>query len=338
MPVISELTWGGRDFDREFFEREVEDFLPDRIFDAHAHLCRFADVGEAMRKPWEGVCPPEFSLARYGEEIRWLHGDRPTGGLFVGIVPNDNCEASNGYVAGEVRREAGARAHFLVRPSDDPDWVRQEVRRLGMCGLKPFHSFVREPIAATMEAELPEYLPEPLMRLAHEEGWSVTVHLVKRRGPADPGNLHWIRRYCENFPDARLMLCHTVRGWNPSHVFEGLPRLRGLPNLWVCTDLNSSALAIEAALRILGPERIVYGTDFWWSHIRGLCTYAGDGFLWLYEGNYDWERNLIGRGPTLAGLEHLRAVKWACWSVGLSDRQVEDYFYGNAHRLFGMEG
>ena len=32
------LTWELTDLDREFFERELESFVPDRIFDVHAHL------------------------------------------------------------------------------------------------------------------------------------------------------------------------------------------------------------------------------------------------------------------------------------------------------------
>ncbi|MEZ6049691.1 MAG: hypothetical protein R3C11_29740 [Planctomycetaceae bacterium] len=38
----------------------------------------------------------------------------------------------------------------------------------------------------------------------------------------------------------------------------------------------------------------------------------------------------------LVGLEHLRSLKWAAWAAGLSDTQVEDIFYRNAHRLLGI--
>ena len=31
-------TWELRDYDREFFEKELDSFVPNRIFDAHAHL------------------------------------------------------------------------------------------------------------------------------------------------------------------------------------------------------------------------------------------------------------------------------------------------------------
>ena len=48
-------TWGVRDQDREFFERELQSFVPDRVYDAHAHLWRASD--------WEGR-EPEAVKAR----------------------------------------------------------------------------------------------------------------------------------------------------------------------------------------------------------------------------------------------------------------------------------
>ena len=334
---MQEFTWGERDSDRDFFERELADFLPDRVFDAHAHLVRFSDCSEPTGAPWRAVCPSELSLAEYRVQMKTLHGNARTDALCVGIVPTDDCPAANDYVAHEVKDEPDCAAHFLVRPADDPEWVRDQVKRLGMCGIKPFHSFVREPISATMECEIPEYLPEPVMKVAGREGWSITIHLVKARGCADPGNIHWIRKYATEYLNAQILLCHVARAWNPSHAFEGLPQLADLPNVWISTDLNASAMSIAAAFRIFPRDRIVYGSDFWWSHIRGVCTYAGDGFLWLYETNCDFAKSLVGRGPTLCGLEHLRAAKWAAWSERLSDREIEGYFYANAQRLFALE-
>jgi hypothetical protein len=40
--------------------------------------------------------------------------------------------------------------------------------------------------------------------------------------------------------------------------------------------------------------------------------------------------------PLMIGLEHLRSVKWACWSEKLTDAQVEDVFWNNAARLFNV--
>ena len=68
----------------------------------------------------------------------------------------------------------------------------------------------------------------------------------------------------------------------------------------------------------------------------------GGTFLWLYENDVTFVEAAYRVGadriePTLIGIENLRAIKAACWSVGLTDAQVENFFWGNAAKLVGVE-
>ena len=85
-----------------------------------------------------------------------------------------------------------------------------------------------------------------------------------------------------------------------------------------------------------GHERLMYGSDLPVTHLRGRSLGAGDSFLWLYGDSPVWGEKHMKVEPVLIGLEHLRSVKWACWSEGLSDAQVEDVFWNNAARLFNV--
>jgi hypothetical protein len=40
--------------------------------------------------------------------------------------------------------------------------------------------------------------------------------------------------------------------------------------------------------------------------------------------------------PLMIGMESLRALKLAAMRLKLSDRQIDDIFYGNAAQLFGF--
>ena len=64
------------------------------------------------------------------------------------------------------------------------------------------------------------------------------------------------------------------------------------------------------------------------SWLTGLC--------WLYGETPVWEEKHRLIEPNLIGLEHLRAIKWACWSERLDDNAVEDIFWNNGARLFGV--
>ena len=73
------------------------------------------------------------------------------------------------------------------------------------------------------------------------------------------------------------------------------------------------------------------------SHGRGRSLGAADAFLWLGEDTPVWEEQHLTIKPVLLGLEHLRSVKWACWSEQLGDSAVEDIFWNNAANLFGLD-
>ena len=328
-------TWGVRDQDREFFERELQSFVPDRVYDAHAHLWRASD--------WEGrepeavkVAPQEVTVEIYKECMRWILPGREVHGLhfpFPAIFPN-NPAPCNEWVSQEIKKDPLARGQFYVRPSDDPEWVRSELKRLGLRGLKPFAGFAERP--DKIMSEIPEFFPEHLARMAHEEGWSITLHMMRPRSLADPSNQHWIRTYCERYPNMVLILDHCARGFNPYHALEGLEHVQGFPNLYVDLSLASTALAVMACIRFLGVEKVLYASDFYCSHMRGVNLPVGDSFLWLEEDSPEWHNVLYGEKPVLQGLENLRAIKAACEMLSLCDGDVEAIFWNNAARVLGL--
>lgn len=333
MPVTWELT----DQDRETVARELDGFLPDRIYDAHAHLYRASWWSEVPAHVRAG--PQDITLEVYREQMQGLLGGRRVHGLHFAFPfpapPEESLAAANEWVAREVRRDPAARGQLLVRPTDDPEWVRGEVGRLGLCGLKPFIFYADVP--DIYQANLPDILPERIARVASEEGWTVTLHLVRSRGIADASNRHWIRHYCESYPGMQLILDHCARGFNPYHVLEGLPALAGLDNLWIDASSVCNSLAVEAALAVVGPERMLYGSDFYVSHMRGTNFPCGDTFIWVDE---DTRLPRPGYTPEtslpLVGVENLRAIKAAAWSARLTDAQVEALFWSNAAGLLGV--
>lgn len=315
--------------DQAFFARELAAFVPDRVFDAHTHLW------QESHAPWkvEGH-QGDVGYEEYVRLVDCLHPGRRVAALFIPY--SDRAEmlpAANAWAA--QNRRPDCRALFFVKPSDDPEWVRHEVRRLGASGLKCYHTMA--PVRPTWEADIPSYLPEPLVAMAHQEGWAITLHMVKAQSTADPGNIHWIRYYCERYPDMKLILAHSARAFQPAHGLAGLPQLQGLPNLYCDTSANCEPIAHQAIIRYLGHQHLLYGSDLPVCLMRGRSLGAADSFIWLYEKTPVWGEKHLAVKPVLVGLEHLRSLKWACWSERLTDSQVEDIFWNNAAKLFGVK-
>ena len=320
--------------DLAFHERELESFISDRVFDAHAHLWQADNMMGRAAVP---ELPKDVGYSQYMALMQALHPGRKTAGLLLHrVVPRPALAAANEWASRNVAEDADCRGLFIVPPEADPEWVRQEVRRLKLHGLKVYHLFANH-VDPTWEAQIPDYLPEPLVKVADEEDWAITLHMVRPRAIADPGNIHWIRHYCQSYPNMKLILAHSARGFQPGHALEGLPQLTGLDNLWCDTSANCESIAHQAIIRILGHKRLLYGTDLPASHGRGRSAATADSFVWLYEQTPVWVEKHTTIKPVLTGLEHLRSLKWACWSERLDDRAVEDIFWNNAADLFGLE-
>jgi predicted TIM-barrel fold metal-dependent hydrolase len=334
-------AWSLTDVDREFVARHVEPYLPDRVFDAHAHLF------SQNHYPAGGVpthlqgAPVDLGIDRYREYSEWLHPNgRTKGGLFFGLAFQGDRTANDNFVADEVRKgqEAGfaARGQMLIAPEMDAEFVRAEVYRQGFVGLKPYHLMAKT-AGPTFLAPIEEYLSEEHVRIAHEEGLTITLHMVRDRALADPVNQATIRRYCTEYPNMRLILAHAARGFNPWHTIEGIHSLQGLENVWCDTSAVTEAGAFEVIVETLGHEKLLYGTDFHVSHLRGRCVAIGDSFHWLYADEMNLGEKHTTLRPVLIGLESLRSVILAMHRLKLSDAQIEDIFYGNAARLLHID-
>jgi glutamate-1-semialdehyde 2,1-aminomutase len=342
-------AWEFTEEDAAFVARHVAPNLPDKVFDAHAHLFRQDHFAPGTVPAHLHGAPPALGIDRYRESIRWLHPDRSpgvartVGGLFFGLAFQGDRHAENDFVAAEVQAAQtqgfAARGQMLVWPDLATEAVRAAVRGQGFVGLKPYHLMADSLVQAgqpTFHAPIEAYLTEEHARLAHEEGLTITLHMVRDRALADPVNQATIRRYCEGYPNLRLILAHAARGFNPWHTIEGIESLRGLENVWCDTSAVTEAGAFEAIVELLGPSRLLYGTDFHVSHLRGRCVAIGDSFHWLYADEMNLAEKHAALRPVLIGLESLRSLFLAIRRLKLRDAEVEAIFYGNAAQLFGL--
>src|SRR5690606_34750551 len=122
-------------------------------------------------------------------------------------------------------------------------------------------------------------------------------------------------------------------GFNPWHTIEGIHSLKGLENVWCDTSAVTEAGAFETIVDTLGHQRLLYGTDFHISHVRGRCVAIGDSFHWLYADEMNLGEKHATLKPVLIGLESLRSLILALHRLKLKDTQIEDIFYRNAAEL-----
>lgn len=322
--------WVVSDSDRDLFRRELDSFVPARIFDVHAHLY---DINQFTAEPPALLKsgPPSAGVNTFRSQMDLIHPGRTCDGLFFGFphIAID-MDTANRFVASEAARSPASRAQMLIRPTMSADEVFTTVKRDRFSGLKCYHVYA--PDHPTFDAAISSYLPEDHVRVANELSLSITLHMVRARALADASNQEIIRRYCTRYPNIRLILAHAARGFNPHHTIEGIDALKGLDNVWFDTSAVCESTAFEAILRAFGPRRLMYGSDFPISHMRARCVAVGDSFLWISAENTCLDAGYGRIQPLPIALESLRALRLACRN--LNDSDIEAIFYRNAAELY----
>jgi glutamate-1-semialdehyde 2,1-aminomutase len=317
------------------FNTLLRAFVPPNSFDAHLHLFRRVDApGSVPGRIFDDEGRAGWSA--YQRSLgEWMGDRRPIAGLaFAFPTAGLDTPTANRFVADEVRKARSAQPLMMIRPQDDPAQVETAISAARFAGFKVYHVFARR--TDTFEAGIEEFLPDWAWELADRRNLAIMLHIVRKRALADPANQAYIRDRCLRFPGARLILAHAARGFCGRHTVEGIASLRGLDNVYFDTSAVCEAAPLEAILREFGPRRLLFGSDFPVSEMPGRCVSIGDGFVWLYENNVDWEGAPFAR-PVPIGLESLLALEQACRTMRLRDDDVEQIFGGNARQMLGIE-
>ncbi len=321
--------WSVTPSDLKLFETKVGDFVPPDAFDAHAHWYHLSHI---VDEP--DADTPVGHDAMQASMRQWM-GDRVvTEGLYFGYPTRTvDRKAENRFVADQVRAHPGCAGLMLIGPDDDPAEVERTLVEDGFSGFKVYHLFAdRED---TFNCGQEEFLPEWAWEIANRRGLWITMHMVLPKALSDPRNLDYIRVQCRRFPGANLVLAHAARGFNASHTIDAIDGLRGIDNVHFDTSAICEPAAFEAIIRATGTTRLMYGSDFPISELRGRALSVGDGFLWIYDKTFDWNDWPHGRAE-LVGIESLIALKQACRTMGLNGRDRERIFGLNARQLLGL--
>lgn len=330
--MSSDWEWNGTD---EQAALSLQQALPARVFDAHAHLYDQAHLGRPAPSLTVGG-PTVAGVREWRASLdRQLGPDRVAGGLLF-PYPTETCDlaASNAFLLEELRRAPDCRGLLLVGPALSRADVEPFLANRGVAGFKPYH--LLGTVKPTFQAPIPSFVPEWTWELADERGLVITLHMVRDRALSDPANQKEIRALCLKYPRARLVLAHAARGFHAPNTVRGLQALAGLENVWFDSSGICQAQALRAVLEAVGPWRLMWGSDYPVNEKRGTCVTVGDGFAWINPAAVDSRPDSPGLATWPVGLENLRALLEAADDFGLSARDLEDIFCDNARRLLGL--
>jgi hypothetical protein len=323
------------------FRAELDEFLPEFIYDSHVHVAlpeHYGEVpAEAIKDSWAAEAPRDLSLEQLSEVQSQFYPGRTVRSLaFTMPVPYAHIEAGNAYVAQGIA--SGSVDGLLVTR---PEWSQEKVLGLvrdgGFLGFKPYPGLVGSRSDDTVCID--DYFPPAHQEIADEFGLIALIHLPRPERLRDPRNLAELHELVGNRPNIRVIVAHIGRAYTMSYAEPGLAALRDLPTLYHDFAMNLNADVIELALEEIGPERLLYGTDLPICLMRGVREHEGDQYINFSDGDYTWntpERRkpaAVEAGYTLYVYEELRAFRRAAQRAGLTAEQVAQVMGTNALRL-----
>lgn len=326
------------DLDRRIWQEELAEFVPQRVFDVHSHVYRWAfNLDPAKdRGPYAstGGAFPEATWAFLNHCDELLMPGREVHRLSFGFpfAPHGDFEAANRFTATETRRDPASAGLMLVHPAMPAEHLEAGLAEHGFLGFKPYRFF--SSTGDPVECRIRDFLPEHQIAVADRRRLIVMLHLAKRNGAADPQNLADLERLSADYPHVRWVLAHCARSYLPEVIARAAPRLRRLPSVWCDTSSVCEAEVIRILLESLGPDRVMYGSDdVPVGVLRGKYVTFGRAWAFLSEKNHSLNLTHCDPRMTFVRYEQLRAMRQAVRNIGLGAADIDKLFCRTAERL-----
>ncbi len=344
-PIPLHHVWDYREADRVFWERHIASWLPERIIDAHVHAAdparRRVQPDETMRRSYwvcevsEPQSPAEMRRCR-----RIVYPNREVKSLFFGHPSLDyDLDGMNADTA-EACTHSADRGLAVIRPN----WTAEKIAALldlpGIIGVKPYYALIGPSDMGRdkyLEAGIFDFLPRHQLEVLNQYRAWVTLHVPRAGRLPHPANLREIRELREGYPDLTLVIAHLGRCYTEVHARAALPELAGDSGLYFDNSAVLNPAVHRIAFEVLGPDRILYGTDNPVFYMRGRRQWHGTRYVnrtsYPFYFNKEREPPEIEARYTLFMYEALRAIGQAARDVGLDADDLVAVFHGNAARL-----
>ncbi len=350
-PIALNHVWTYTDLDRAFWAEHLEAFMPSRIVDAHIHVDhpgnRRVEMTEAKRRQYwvAEVCAP-LEAQQLADADAVVYPGRQVTHLVMAMPDLDfDIPAGNEYV-----RTEGIAHHWPALVVLDPHWdaarVAAELDKPGVIGLKPYYAMIGydpETRDRYIEADIFDFLPHHALAELDKRGGWLTLHVPKKDRLAHPSNITQVRKLRETYPNVICVIAHFGRCYTLAQAQAALPQLADDEGLyWDCSAVMNPEV-YRYALDLLGPERVVYGTDNPFFYMRGRRVWTENSYFNFTSADFHFNRERhepadVEASYTLYMYEQLKAIRDVTTELGWSRTDIDAIFHTNAHRLLIKAG
>ncbi|MBQ3848569.1 MAG: amidohydrolase family protein [Clostridia bacterium] len=331
--------------DKDFYENNLKDFLPDKMVDIHCHVWLDKFKKERFSPncvSWPSLVAVDNSIEDLLETYRLMFPDKKvTPLIFSSVGRYDDFKASNEYVK-ESSQKYNVPALLYSRPWESAEELEKELLEGGFLGVKSYLANAPKYIPDD-EIRIFDFFPPEHLKVLDKYKMIMMCHIPRSGRLKDPVNLAQLLEIEEKYPNIKLIMAHIGRAYSPEDIGDGFKVLSQTKNLMIDFCANTLQLAMEGALDCVGPQRVLFGSDMPILRMRMRRISENGRYI-----------NLIAKGAygDVSGDSHMREVdkelsdtftffmyeeiaafKRAAESRKLTKKDVEDVFYNNGKKI-----
>ena len=328
-------------YDREVYDKELKNFLPEKMFDAHVHISAsgLGSYGSPNGgSTWTDYLCNEMSVEKFLGICKEFFPLQKVEALIFGMT-HTNIDMANNYV---IESNKGYDFPMLCRSdyADDPDELEARVKAGGFIGLKPYLSNCPSYIPSK-EVRIYDFIPPAQLEVANKNGWIVMLHIPRDKRLGDPVNIAQIMEIDEKYPNIKLIVAHVGRAYTDADFGDAFKIMKNTKNMMFDFTANLYTPAITEGIKTVGIDRFLYGTDLPIAVMRMYrIVENNDYFNVVYKGYYGdvkgqphMREARDDENISLMVYEQLLAFKRTAMELKLSDSDIEKVMYWNAKKL-----
>jgi len=336
--------------DKIFYEKNLQNFLPDKIVDIHTHV--WLDKFNTKRKKnisrvqnWPSLVAKENSIEDLIETNKIMFpGKKVVPLIFTNPTNNVNfIDEANEYVM-----ESAKKYNFPSLIFSHPHWSAEEFESKivtgNFLGAKVYLS-VAEKYLPEKEIRIFDYLPHHQLEILNKHKWIVMLHIPRDGRLKDPVNLSQMIEIEKRYPDIKVIIAHVGRAYCIEDVGNAFEILAETKNMMFDFSANTNSKVFEQLINAVGTKRILFGSDLPIARMRMKRICENGRYINLVpKGMYGDVSNDIhmreitgdeANKLTFFMYEEIDAFRRAAEITGLSRTDIEDIFYNNAIRILG---
>ncbi len=332
--------------DRNCYENELKDFLPEKIIDIHTHVWLAEHKGKSTQSratSWPNRVAKDNSAEDLLETYKLMFpGKEVTPMIFANcILRDDDLEAQNEYI-----RKCSEKYDLPALLWSLPSWGAKELdEKLSegkFLGVKSYLANVPDYIPAD-EIRIFDIFPHYQLELLNAKGMILMLHIPRSGRLKDSVNLAEMLEIDKRYPKLKTIIAHVGRAYCPEDSGNAFDVLKDTENIMFDISANTCSETFEMLIKAVGPKRILFGSDLPITRMRMKRICENGKYVNLVPkglyGDVSADSHMRevdekqAKNLTFFLYEELLAFKRAAEITNLSERDIESIFYNNAYSI-----